>query len=186
MQEAAYGATLLLLLLNGARKSGMIKHNTMNKYIEEYISQRKQEIAEDNRLAKEAEREVVLDKLHLGKREYHKDFPDETEENFPCYDSERNEYFRYNLGEVSDEDYTELLKYLPKENKPKKMNNKKISGWYTFAIIMLILCCLGALIGGIAEEYPLLNIIAGVLGSLIFFSQIILLCKIEYNTRIEE
>ena len=158
----------------------------MNKYIEEYISSRKKEIAEDKRLAKEAEREIVLDKLHLGKREYHKDFPNEIEENFPCYDSDRNEYFRYNLGEVSDEDYAELLKYLPKEDKPKKTSNKKMSGWYTFAIVMMFICCLGAFIGGIVEKYPLLSIIQAILGSLIFFSQIILLCKIDYNTRIEE
>jgi lipopolysaccharide export LptBFGC system permease protein LptF len=157
----------------------------MNKYIEEYISQRKKELVEDEQLAKQAEKEEILEKLHLGKREYFNEFPDEPENNFPCYDSEKNEYFRYNMGEVSDNDYIELLKYLPKEDKPKKKNDKKMSGWYTFAIVMMILCCIGGVIGALSsEEYPVA--IMSVLGSIIFFSQIILLCKIEYNTRAED
>ncbi len=157
----------------------------MNKYIEEYISQRKQEIVEDDLLAKQAEKEEILSKLHIGKREYHKDFPNESEDNFPCYDSVKNQYFRYNIGEVSDDDYIELLKYLPEEDKPKKKNNKQMSGWYTFAIIMMILCCIGGAICGFTEKYIWIAL-ASILGSLIFFSQIILLCKIEYNTRAEE
>ena len=181
-----HGTTLFHNIAQRGAEEQIEKQHIMNKYIEEYISQRKREILEEEQLAKQAEKEDILEKLHLGDREYQSDFPDEPENNFPCYDSVRNEYYRYYLGEVSDDDYLELLKYIPKEDKPKVTSSKKMSGWYTFAIVMLILCCSGTLIGGIVEEYPFLTIIAAILGSLIFFSQIILLCKIEYNTRAEE
>lgn len=154
----------------------------MNKYVEEYIAKRKDEIAEDARLAKEGEKAGVLEKLHLGEREYHKDFPNEPEDNFPQYDSYRNQYFRYNLGEVSDEDYAELLKYVPAETKPEVESNKKMSGWYTFAIVLMILGCIGGVIVGFSSG-DIHTAVVSVLGSLIFFSQIILLCKIEFNTQ---
>jgi len=122
LQEAAYGATLLLLLmLDAARKS--IKDNIMNKYIEDYIKQRKLEIAEEERLAKESEKENVLSKLHIGAKEYYKDFPNEPADNFPFYDSALQQHYRYNLGDVTDDEYAELLKYVPLAKKGKT-NNK--------------------------------------------------------------
>ena len=154
----------------------------MNKYVEEYISRRKQEIVEEEMMAKDAEKEGVLNKLKLGEREYRDQFPDEPDDNFPYYDSSRFMYYRYNAGEISDEDYAELLKYLPSYDKPVVESDKKMSGWYTFAIIMMIMGCIGGIIGGVAAESGWLAI-GSVLGTLIFFSQIILLCRIEYNTR---
>ena len=182
MQEAAYGATLLLLLmLDGAREG--INDDNMNKYIEDYIKQRKLEIAEEERLAKESEKEEVLFKLHIGAKEYYKDFLNEPADNFPFYDSAQQKHYRYNLGDVTDDEYAELLKYIPSENKPKVDTNKKMSGWYTFSIIMVILGCIGGFIIGIMDKFNILYVIFSVLVSLIFFSQIILLCKIEYNTQ---
>ena len=154
----------------------------MNKYIEEYISKRKKEIVEEEKMAKDAEKAGIIDKLNLGEREYHDQFPDEPVENFPFFDSSRIMPYRYNAGEISDEDYAELLKYLPLNDKPVVKSDKKMSSWYTFAIIMMILGCFGGIIGGTAAESGWLAI-GSVLGTVIFFSQIILLCRIEYNTR---
>ena len=155
----------------------------MNKYIEEYITRRKEEIAEEERLAKQAQKDGLVEKLKLGKREYQSDFPEESETDFPYYDSVRNEYYRCNIGEVSDEDYLELLKYVPADDKPKEAPKKSMSGWHTFAVIMMILGCLAGAIEGLLEDGSIIVAIGIVLGVLIFFSQIILLCKIEYNTR---
>ena len=99
------------------------KDNIMNKYIEEYIKQRKNEIAEDERLTKEAEKAEVLSKLHVGVKEYYKDFPNEPADNFPFYDSAQQQHYRYNIGDVTDEEYAELLKYVPPAQK-SKTNNK--------------------------------------------------------------
>ena len=77
----------------------------MNKYIKEYIELRKEEIVEEERLKKFG----LLEKLKLGKMEYSGDFPDDPKDSFPYYDISRNDCYRYNLGEVSEEDYAELL-----------------------------------------------------------------------------
>lgn len=108
-------------MLDAARES--IKDNIMNKYIEDYIKQRKLEIAEEERLAKESEKEDVLSKLHIGAKEYYKDFPNEPADNFPFYDSALQQHYRYNLGDVTDDEYAELLKYVPLAKKGKTNNN---------------------------------------------------------------
>ncbi len=149
----------------------------MNKYIKEYIELRKEEIVEEERLKKFG----LLEKLKLGKMEYSGDFPDDPKDSFPYYDISRNDCYRYNLGEVSEEDYAELLKYIPADNNPEVPQKKK-SGWYTFALVLLSIGCLIGVIGGMVME-DIWYTIGIVIGVLIFFSQIILLCKIEYNTR---
>lgn len=147
----------------------------MNKYVEEYIAKRKAEIEREEK----SERMKMISMLQIGKREDQRDFPDENLENFPCYDYSTYSRFRYNAGEISDEDYNELLKYVPQN---QDFNRKKMSGWYIFAIIMVIIGCIGSVLVGGETNSVTTGIISG-LGVIIFFSQIILLCKIEYNTR---
>lgn len=102
-------------------------------------------------------------------------------ENFPFYDDNALDRYRYNAGIITDEDYNELLKYAPQNSATPKVT-KQMSGWYVFSIIMMILGCLGGLIAGFAAENAIIAIVS-ILVVLIFFSTIILLCKIEYNTR---
>lgn len=154
----------------------------MNKYIEDYITQRKKEMAEEKLRTNEAEKAGLLDKLQIGKREYRDDFPDEAFDNFPYYDNLKGKHYRYNVGEVSDEDYAELLKYVPKKDKTDDNSANKISGWYTFGVIMMIIGCVGGIVVAIKTESAV-SAICTIIGVLILFSQIILLSKIEYNTR---
>ena len=58
-------------------------------------------MAEEKRLAKEAEMAEVFARIKLGEREYQDQFPDESYENFPYYDSIKNKYFRYSVGDIS-------------------------------------------------------------------------------------
>lgn len=149
----------------------------MNKYVEDYIAKRKVEIVKE----KETEKMKLLANLRIGEKEYLRSFPGESMENFPYYDYNAIDRYRYNAGEITDEEYNELLKYAPKSSATPEVT-KHMSGWYVFSIIMMILGCLGGLIAGFAAENAIIAIVS-ILGVLIFFSTIILLCKIEYNTR---
>ena len=168
----------------------------MNKYIEEYITRRKVEIAKEE----QEKMASLINNLRLGKKEFHKDFPNEPEKSFPYFYSSAAFKYRYNIGEVSDEDYAELLKYVPENNTPI-VPYKKMNKWYFFAIITLILGCIGGIIlafvgddlafssiGGVLIESDGGNgyVISLILSALMFLSQIILLCKIEYNTRLKK
>ena len=84
----------------------------MNRYVEDYIARRKDEIVKE----KEKERMKLLAKLRVGEKEYWKSFPSESMENFPFYDDIALDRYRYNAGEITDEEYNELLKYAPKNH----------------------------------------------------------------------
>lgn len=123
----------------------------MNKYIEEYISKRKQEIAEEELKAKQKKKATLLKDLNIGVIEYRTDFPNEPAENFPNWDSLNAKYYRNNIGEITDEEYSELLKYVPDKSKDEK------SGWHTFATVKIIL-------GGIAVAISLFLLVEIKLG----------------------
>lgn len=154
----------------------------MNQYVEKYIERRKREIAEENESVRKEKISKIANKIQIGEREFRKDFPDEPEFDFPYVDYSQNQCYRYNIGELSDEEYEELLKYIPDAKKAESNEKKGMTGWYIFAIVMLVLSCIGGCVAGIALA-SWSTAIGAVLTSLIFFSQIILLCKIEYNTR---
>lgn len=150
----------------------------MNKYIEEYISMQKKQNHEDSKMSIAD----VLNKLKIGKKEYLSEFEGAPTMDFPFYDMEKNDYYRYNVGEVSDEEYEELLKYLPDDSKSNGASKGKMSFWYWFAIVLMVV----GVIGGIAVASERHGEAAGIgiiVGSMVFFSQIILLSRIEYNTR---
>ena len=182
IRRRVYSTTLLLcIMLNGVRKSFYLQ-GIMNKYIEDYIAQRKKELAEEKLRTNEAEKAGLLDRLQIGKREYRDDFPNEAFDNFPYYDNLKGKHYRYNVGEVSDEDYAELLKYVPSKDIPSVNSANKIGGWYTFGVIMMIIGCIGGIVVGSETESAVVAICI-IIGVLAFFSQIVLLSKIEFNTR---
>ena len=150
----------------------------MNKYIQDYISKKKKENKEDEKMSL-AE---VLNKLQIGKKEYLSDCEGAPTMDFPFFDMEKNDYYRYNVGEVSDEEYEELLKYVPDEVNPNSTNKGKMSFWYWFAIILMAVGVIGGIVVA-SERHGEASGIGIIIGSMVFFSQIILLSRIEYNTR---
>ena len=151
----------------------------MNEMIQNYIDKRKEEIA----LEHEREKHQLLENLSIGNKIY-SDSNKRTLE-FPLYYEYdlNNKAYRIDAADnLSEEDYAELLKYVPKKDKPKTESKEEMSGWYYFAIIMMFIGCIGGIALGVKNKDAVVAI-ASVLGVLIFFSQIILLCKIEYNTR---
>ena len=151
---------------------------TMNKYIQDYISKKKKENKEDEKMSL-AE---VLNKLQIGKKEYLGDCDGAPTMDFPFFDMEKNDYYRYNVGEVSDEEYEELLKYVPDEVNPNGTNKGKMSFWYWCAIILMAVGIIGGIVVA-SERHGEAAGIGIIIGSMVFFSQIILLSRIEYNTR---
>ncbi len=150
----------------------------MNKYIAEYISKQKKQNHEDKKMPIAD----VINKLQIGEREYISSFDGVPTMEFPYYDSVRDDYYRYTVGDVTDEEFEELLKYVPNDDKPKEIFKNKMSFWYWFAIVLM----LGGIIGGIALASERETEGAGIgliIGSMLMCSQIILLSKIEYNTR---
>ena len=156
----------------------------MNQYVEKFIERRKKEIA----IEKEQEKLNVLETLWTGmtEREYSKEKQITGE--FPLFDPKKERAYRlkYKEGieEISDEDYEELLKFIPTNNKNTQIVKEKISGWYTFAMILIVIGCLAGIIiiGDSKESYANELGLSSIFGSLIIASQIILLCKIEFNT----
>lgn len=161
---------------------------SMNKYIEEYIEARKRELTK-----KESnEKEKLIKKLFKDKgekKEFKEENPKEYSRDYPLYDNEQQKWYRRSIGEVSDEDYKELLKWIPEESEEQQIEepkSKSISGWYYFAIIFIIIGLIGSVFAMAVGRDA--GIIAGVsigISVLILCSQIILLCKIERNTRTE-
>lgn len=150
----------------------------MNKYIEEYISKKVEESHENQKMPLAD----ILNKLQIGERVYLGDCEGAPTMDFPFYDMGRNDYYRYSIGEVTDEEYEELLKYVPDDTKLKVTAKGKMSFWYWFAIVLMVV----GVIGGIAVASERHGEAAGIgiiIGSMVFFSQIILLSRIEYNTR---
>ena len=149
----------------------------MNKYIEEYISKQKKQNHEDNKMYIAD----VINKLQIGKKEYLSESDSASTTKYPFYDMEKNEYYGYNVGEVSDEDYKELLKFVPEDAKPDETVRGKMSFWYWLAIVLMSVCIIIGIIVASDEDAGLG--IGIIIGSMVFFSQIILLSRIEYNTR---
>lgn len=124
----------------------------MNEYIEKYIERRKKEIEEE----KKERINQIAQKEKIGKH-------DEVTDN-------------YLIGDVTDEEWEELQKYLPKDD--------KISGWYYLGIILICVCVIISF--WLLSEDQVIAGISLTLGSLLTSSTIILLSKIELNTRKEK
>ena len=162
----------------------------MNKYIGDYISRRKVEMEN----LRQIEQSGLWNTLHLGECEFSNDFPNEPKENFPYYDISLGKYYRYNPGVVTDEDYVELLKYVPNNHskhdndEPHRLNKPhKLSGWYSFSIVVTIITAFVMLFGLVVDDSGIVFAIGGgVFIYMLFFMLpiICLLAKIEYNQRV--
>lgn len=95
----------------------------MDDRVKQYIEERKRQMAEQASLEKEAKdaydlerREKLLIKAGLCDREYMSNNYANWED-YPYFDNLVGERYRLKLWDVSDEDYAELLKYIPEEYK---------------------------------------------------------------------
>lgn len=121
----------------------------MNEYIEKYIERRKKEIE----VQKKERINQIAQKEKIGKH-------DEVTDN-------------YLIGDVTDEEWEELQKYLPKDD--------KISDWNSLGIILICVCVIFSFL--LFSEDQVIAGISLIIGSLLTSSTIILLSKIELNTR---
>lgn len=95
----------------------------MDERVKQYIEERKRQMAEQASLEKETKdayelerKEKILIKAGLCDREYmSKSHP--NWEDYPYFDNLVGERYRLKLWDVSDEEYSELLKYIPEEEK---------------------------------------------------------------------
>lgn len=104
----------------------------MNKYVQEYLEKK-------NALKKEKmqnEIQKVINRLKIGEREdlenarYNPDYP--------LWDPDKGKYYRYNAGEISNEEYQLLIQDFVE--KPER------SGWFTFATAIMIISGIGLII----------------------------------------
>ena len=84
----------------------LFNKKNMNKYIAEYISKQKKQNHEDKKMPIAD----VINKLQIGEREYISSFEGEPTMDFPYYDSVRDDYYRYTVGDVTDEEFEEFQK----------------------------------------------------------------------------
>lgn len=121
----------------------------MNVYVQKYLEKKNANRKED--LMKQAFK--VMNDLRIGEKEY----PENSEYNrddYPYWDSEKKKYYRYNAGEMSEEELNILLQDSDKE--PKFVEKAAKSNWYIFATVMMILGGLAVLITfmmAIIEDY---------------------------------
>ncbi len=121
----------------------------MNVYVQKYLEKKNANRKED--LMKQAFK--VMNDLRIGEKEY----PENSEYNrddYPYWDSEKKKYYRYNAGEMSEEELNILL--LDSDKEPKFVEKAAKSNWYIFATVMMILGGLAVLITfmmAIIEDY---------------------------------
>lgn len=108
----------------------------MNKFVQEYLELRNAEKIGEQ----EKQVQKLINNLRIGEREYPKD-SDYDRDDYPYWDTDKGKYYRYNVGELSEEEIDLLIK--SEKDEPKYVETPEKSGWYTFATIMIIL-------GGIA------------------------------------
>ena len=118
----------------------------MNEYVQKYLEKRNAE-------KKEEQRKQVLrlsNDLRVGAKEYPEN-SDYSTIDYPYWDAEKGKRYRYNVGEITDEEF-ELLKD-GKKDEPTYVETPQRSGWHTFATVMIVL-------GGIAVAITLIAVLA--------------------------
>ena len=152
----------------------------MNEHVQKYLEKRNAE-------KKEEQRKQVLklsNDLRIGEREYPED-SDYTTESYPYWDTVKQKRYRYNIGELSEEEFNLLLD--GKKDESKYVEDPKRSGWYTFAIVMIILGGIAVvitLIAVLSEEWnrnwtPFFIVLGGYLMELGFWAIVQLLAGIK-------
>jgi hypothetical protein len=166
----------------------------MNEKIAKYIEIRKQEIA----LEKENEKMRVLAELGIFEKKY--SGSSKTSEEFPFYDPAEMRSYKIIIDgeEISEEDYEELLKYVPKEEQEmdgfecdgKTYSSIKItSSWFQYAKTMIVVGAIGVGITLLSWMFfdtgwlPFVIALSSYIVELGFFGIIQLLAIIANNTR---
>lgn len=108
----------------------------MNPYVKNYLELRNAQKRD------EQQRQVrkLINNLRIGEKEYPED-SDYDREDYPYWDTDKGKYYRYNIGEISDDELEMLLD--GEKDEPKYVETPTRSGWHGFATFMIIL-------GGIA------------------------------------
>lgn len=151
----------------------------MNEHIQKYLEKRNAE-------KREEQRKQVLklcNDLRIGEREY----PEGSEytETYPYWDADKGKYYRYNIGEITDEEFNLLME--GRKDEPKYVEEPERSGWYAFSIVMIILGGLAVLITLITvlvDDWnrnwtPFFIVLGGYLMELGFWAIVILLTNIK-------
>ncbi len=89
-----------------------------------------------------------MNKLRIGEREY-PETSDFDLKDYPYWDTGKNEHYRYNAGEITEEEFKKLVQESSDEPKyvvPKHVEKAERSSWYGFATAMMIIGGLGVLI----------------------------------------
>lgn len=152
----------------------------MNEHVQKYLEKRNAEKKEEQR------RQVMKlsNHLRIGEKEYPEN-SDYTTESYPYWDAEKQKRYRYNIGELSEEEFNLLLDC--KKDESQYVEEPERSGWYAFAIVMIILGGLAVLITLIAvlvDDWnrnwtPFFIVLGGYLMELGFWAIVILLANIK-------
>ena len=121
----------------------------MNKYVQEYLEKKNAQKKEE--LKKQALK--IMNNLRIGEREYPEN-SDYDRNDYPYWDTDKGKYYRYNAGDISEEDIEMLVQESNDEPKlvenaarsNKLVENAARSNWYGFATAMIIIGGLGVFI----------------------------------------
>ena len=114
----------------------------MNEYVQKYLEQRNAQKKEEHEklLLK------VMNNLKIGEREYSQD-SNNNYEDFPYWDADKGNWYRYNAGEISEEEFNLIVQDVQDaSNKTKLVEKPERSGWYAFATFIMILSGIGLFI----------------------------------------
>ena len=111
----------------------------MNKYVQEYLE--KKDELKKNELKKQMFK--VMNNLRIGEKEYPEN-SDYERNDYPYWDNDKGKYYRYNAGDISEEEFMMLIQESNEE--PKFVEKAERSGWYGFATAMMIIGGLGVFI----------------------------------------
>ena len=111
----------------------------MNEYVQKYLEKRNEQKKEE--FQKQLFR--MMNKLRIGEREYPEN-SDYYPEDYPYWDADKKKYYRYNAGEITEEEFNMLVQ--DDHDEPKFVEKAERSNWYTFATVMMVLGGLAVLV----------------------------------------
>ncbi len=113
----------------------------MNEYVQKYLEKKNEQKKEE--LQKKLYK--VMNNLRIGEREYPEN-SDYNREDYPYWDNDKKKYYRYNAGEVTEDEFNMLVQYDVSGKEQKHVEKAERSRWYTFATVMMVLGGMAVLI----------------------------------------
>lgn len=154
----------------------------MNEFIQKYLEKRNAEKKEEQR------KQVIKlsNELRIGEKEY----PENSDYDrgvYPYWDADKGKYYRYNVGEITDEEYAMMME--DRADEPKYVEEPERSGWHTFATAMIVLGGLAVaitLFAVLADDWdrnwtPFFIVLGGYLMELGFWAIVQLLANIKFD-----